>query len=176
MEKKKVTIEQYSQVLNEHKDEVYDIPIKAWQVPILHGLITLAVGHPGIKGLSEAMQDLIEQARWWCREKFTEWGFTPEEVEYLDTMREKTQKKEGDYTLAVNAFEAGSIIGLILKEEEPKRAPLSGVYQQLVDIKKRIEEEGGVTKKILPGGMLQITDPDGNKIVREPYPWEIESN
>jgi len=177
MEKKEVSIKRYSQVLNEHKEEVYDIAIKAWQVPILHGLITPAADHPGMKGLTgRAAKDLIEQMRWWCRQKFREWGFTPEEVEYLDTRREETRKKEGPYTLTVNAYESGALMGLILEEGELKRAPLSDVYHQLVDIKKRMEKEGAVTKEVLPGGKLQITDPAGNIIIREPYPWEIASN
>ena len=172
MEKKEVSIKRYSQVLNEHKEEVYDIAIGAWQVPILHGLITPLADDPSMKGLTgRAAKDLIEQIRWWCRQKFREWGFTPEEVEYLDTRREETRKKEGPYTLTVNACESGALMGLILEEGELKRGPLSDVYHQLVDIK-----EGAVTKEVFPGGKLLITDSAGNIIIREPYPWEIASN
>jgi len=85
MEKKEVTIEQYAQVLDEHKHEVYDISIAAWQMPILHGLIVTAAGYPDSRETGGARKEFIAQIRWWCREKFAEWGFTPEEVEYLDT-------------------------------------------------------------------------------------------
>jgi len=176
MQKKKVTLDQYARVLEEHKEEVYDIAIKAWQMPILHGLITLAADHPGVQKMGRPIKDLIEQVRWWCREKFSEWGFTAEEVEYLDTMREEVQAKEGNSTLTVNSFESGALMGLILKEEEHTKPPLSGVYKQLVEIKKRIEKAEGVTKEFLPGGKLQVTDPAGIIITRDPYPWEVESN
>ncbi|GAI77455.1 unnamed protein product, partial [marine sediment metagenome] len=48
--------------------------------------------------------------------------------------------------------------------------------KQLVALKKKAEEEAGVNKEILPGGMLRITDKDGNTIIREPYPYEVEGN
>lgn len=90
--KQEVTKEQYAQALDQHKDEVYHIALKGWQMPILHGLIALAADHPGVKKLGWPTKQLINQVRWWCREKFTEWGFSPEEVEYLDKMREDAQE------------------------------------------------------------------------------------
>ena len=89
--KQEVTKEQYAQALDQHKDEVYHIALKGWQMPILHGLIALAADHPGVKKLGWPTKQLINQVRWWCREKFSEWGFSPEEVEYLDKMRENAQ-------------------------------------------------------------------------------------
>ncbi len=88
-EMKVVTPEQYAEVLEQHKDEVYQLALKGWQIPILHGLIALAADHPGVKKLGWPTQQLINQVRWWCGEKFSEWGFTPEEVEYLDKMGEE---------------------------------------------------------------------------------------
>lgn len=85
---KKVTQEHYAEVLDQHKGEVYHLALQGWQLPILHGLITLAADHPGVKDLGRPTKEFIDQVRWWCREKFKEWGFTPEEVEYLDKMRE----------------------------------------------------------------------------------------
>jgi len=87
-EKKVVTLEQYTQVLVQHKDEVHHIALQGWQIPILHGLIALAADHPGIKERGWPTKDLITQVRWWCRERYSEWGFSPEEVEYLDKMAE----------------------------------------------------------------------------------------
>ena len=86
---KKVTQEQYAEVLDQHKGELYNLALPGWQVPILHGLIALAADHPGVKDLGTPTKEFIDQVRWWCREKFKEWGFTPEEVEYLDKMREE---------------------------------------------------------------------------------------
>ena len=80
------------------------------------------------------------------------------------------------YTLTVNAFEGGVLMGLLEKEGDHVKKPLADVWKQLVAIKKEIEKAEGVTKEVLPGGLLKITDRDGNTIVREPYSWEIEGN
>jgi len=91
--KKVVTREQYTEALLEHQDDVYHIAIKGWQMPIFHGLIALAADHPEVKKLGWPTKRLITQVRWWCREKFKEWGFSPAEVEYLDKMREAEEIK-----------------------------------------------------------------------------------
>jgi len=88
-EMKLVTKEQYAQALEAHKNEEYHLVLKGWQVPILHGLIALAADHPGIKNLGWPTKQVISEVRWWCRQKFGMWGFTSEEVEYLDKIREE---------------------------------------------------------------------------------------
>ena len=80
------------------------------------------------------------------------------------------------YTIIVNPFEAGALMGMMEKEGETIKRPLSNVWQQLVGLKKDIEKAEGVVKKILPNGMLELTDEDGNRIIRPPYSWEIENN
>lgn len=80
------------------------------------------------------------------------------------------------YTLTVNAFEGGALMGLLEKEGDRVKKTLADVWKQLVAMKTEIEKEQGVTKEVLPGGLLKITDRDGNTIVREPYSWEIEGN
>lgn len=89
MEMKEVTLEDYARILGLHQDEVSQIDFLGWQIPILHGLIALAADHPDVEKLGCPTQKVIRQVRWWCRQKFSEWGFSPEEVEYLDTMRER---------------------------------------------------------------------------------------
>ena len=80
------------------------------------------------------------------------------------------------YTITVNSYEAGVLMGMMEKEGETIKQPLSNVWQQLVRLKKAIEKADGVVKKILPNGMLELTDEDGNRIIRPPYSWEIEDN
>jgi len=80
------------------------------------------------------------------------------------------------YTIIVNPFEAGALMGMMEKEGETIKRPLSNVWQQLVVLKKAIEKANGVVKKILPNGMLEMTDKDGNRITRPPSSWEIENN
>lgn len=83
---------------------------------------------------------------------------------------------ERDYTIKLNAFEAGVLMGMIEGAEELIKPSLSGVRSQLIAMKKDIEKAEGVVKKILPNGMLEIIDDDGNRITRPPYSWEIEGN
>lgn len=81
-----------------------------------------------------------------------------------------------DYTIKLNAFECGVLMGVMMQPDERKQQALKSVWKQLVAIKKQCEEEAGVRKEVLPGGMLKMTDKDGNVIIREPYPFEIEGN
>ena len=88
-EMKEVTKKQFAEALERHTSEEYHLVLKGWQVPILHGLIALAADHPGIKELGWPTKQVIGEVRSWCCQKFGMWGLTPEEVEYLDKMREK---------------------------------------------------------------------------------------
>jgi len=78
--------------------------------------------------------------------------------------------------LKVNAFEGGCLMGLITQAEDRVRLTLDDVWKRLVALKKAAEEEAGVTKEILPGGMIRIKDKDGNVIIRAPLPYEVEGN
>ena len=80
------------------------------------------------------------------------------------------------FTIRLNPYEAGTLMGLIMQAEDGARQALDGVWQQLVAHKKQAEEEAGVTKEALPGGLLRITDKAGNVIIRAPYPFEVEGN
>lgn len=96
VEMKRVTPQEYVDKLMAHKDEVYRIPLAAWQVPVLHGLIALAADHPGVKTLSVHTSQIIQELREWCKNVFAQWGFTPEEVEFLDKMREVAKGDKAD--------------------------------------------------------------------------------
>lgn len=80
------------------------------------------------------------------------------------------------YPIKVNALEAGLLLMMIECSEEGVKPALSGIRNQLITLKKDIEGAEGVVKKILPNGMLEITDRGGYRIVREPYSWEIGGN
>jgi len=80
------------------------------------------------------------------------------------------------YSISVNAFKAGVLMGMIEGAEERVKPSLSGVRGQLIVMKKDIEKAEGVVKNLLPNGMLEITDEDGNRIIRPPYSWEVEGN
>lgn len=81
-----------------------------------------------------------------------------------------------DYTIKFNGYELGVLTSVILGLDDRARQLLKPVWEQLIALKKQLEEEAGVKKEVLPGGMLKITDTDGNVIIREPYPWEVGGN
>ncbi len=87
-EMKEVTPQQFHDRFNPYKDKVYYLRLQGWEVAVLHGLISLVADHPGIKAMHGPTQQAIDHVRSWCNGKFGLWGFTPEEVEYLDKMRE----------------------------------------------------------------------------------------
>ncbi|MBA7662888.1 hypothetical protein ES703_70921 [subsurface metagenome] len=80
------------------------------------------------------------------------------------------------WTIEVSAFEAGVLMGMIESADERLQPSLRGLRGQLIAMKRNMEKAEGVVKTILPNGMLEIKDTDGNRIVRPPYSWEIEGN
>lgn len=90
VEMTRVTQEEYVEKLNEHKHEEYTLQLLAWQVPILHGLVALAADHPGIKNMGIHTHQTIKEVRDWCKMVFSLWGFSPEQIEFLDKMREQS--------------------------------------------------------------------------------------
>ena len=72
-------------------------------------------------------------------------------------------------TLHLNGFQLGVLTGLIMQANDRSRLALDDVMKQLMAIKKVIEEEAGVKKEILPGGMIKCTDKNGTVIIRSPY-------
>jgi len=83
---------------------------------------------------------------------------------------------ERDFTIKFNAFELGVITGVIMKSDDKTQRALHGIWEQLIAFKKEVEQQCGVKKEVIPGGMLKITDADGNIIIRPPYPYEIGDN
>ena len=83
---------------------------------------------------------------------------------------------EGKYTLSISAFEMGVLMGAIAQAPPRVRDGLPDLWQQLVALRKQMEKDYKVTREYLPGGMVKLTDCDGNVIIREPYPWEVEGN
>ena len=87
-EMQKVTPHQFHDRLLPYKDTICYLRLQGWEVAILHGLISLVADHPNIKAMQGPTNQMINHVRLWCNSKFTLWGFTPEEVEYLENMRE----------------------------------------------------------------------------------------
>lgn len=81
-----------------------------------------------------------------------------------------------DYIIKLNPYELGLLHGVIMQLDDKDQRALKAVWDQLVELKRQFEEEAGVKKEVIPGGMLRITDKDGNVIIREPLPFETEGN
>ena len=78
------------------------------------------------------------------------------------------------YSLQADTLTCGMLFGLI--EKEGVQADMQDIYAQLVAIKRDIEKEAGVVKEVLSGGMLKVSDRDGNIIIRPPYSFEVGGN
>jgi len=93
-----------------------------------------------------------------------------------DILKNLKGGKAGKQTIEVGAMECGVLYGLILQSSPSEHTILNNVLEQLTAIKLTVEKEAGVTKEMLPGGLLRSTDKDGNVIVRPPFPYETEGN
>lgn len=75
-----------------------------------------------------------------------------------------------EYDIKITAFESGMLMGTFcrygLEDKMPK------LWEQLVQLKKYIEEQDGVTKVFHEDGTVTVTDRDGTIIIRERFPWE----
>jgi hypothetical protein len=89
---KRVSRERFAELLEKHKNDDYPLSLRGWQVPIMHGLVAVAADHPGIQAMHEPTKRVINQFREWCKMVFIQWGFTAEEAEYLDQMRQEIRK------------------------------------------------------------------------------------
>lgn len=78
--------------------------------------------------------------------------------------------------IKVSAMEIGALIGAVMALPHGSMDMLGNVWSQLMIIREKIDELAGVTKEMLPNGMIKITNKTGISITREPYPYEIEGN
>ena len=133
------------------------------------------------KGQHEAIDrlfaELIKRDRNFLPSKSGQpWEAAKKGNEAVSKMEELLKQQFPVFFLAVNAFECGVLSVVILQQEDRQRRALENVWKQLIALKKRFEGEAGVKMEMLPGGLIQITDKDGNVITRPPMPHEIEGN
>lgn len=84
-------LEKFTDLMTAHKDDKYYLCLDGWQIGILHSLLALAANHPGVQKLGKPTQTTIREARGWCKDVFRRWGFTQEEADWLDKMRDNEQ-------------------------------------------------------------------------------------
>ncbi len=83
-----ITPERFSAVLLRSQGKEYTLRLGAVELSILHGLITLAMDHPGIQELHALTIEIARKVRDGCLDCFRDMGFSDEEVSQIDTMRE----------------------------------------------------------------------------------------
>lgn len=72
-----------------------------------------------------------------------------------------------NFVVRLNVFEAGVLMGMIHDV-----AALEEIFKQLLALKEQVDRECGVTKELLPNGLLRLTNEDGQTVTRPPFPWE----
>lgn len=84
-----ITPERFSEVLLRSQEKEYTLRLGAVEVSILHGLIALAMDHPGVQELHALTIETARRVRDGCLDCFRDMGFSDEEVSQIDTMREE---------------------------------------------------------------------------------------
>lgn len=92
-----VTLERFGEVLRANQGKRYAFGLGAAEVSILHGLISLAMEHPDVQKLGQPTLEIARSIRDWCVDCFVDMGFSPEEVEQLDTL--PWEKKTNEISL-----------------------------------------------------------------------------
>jgi len=79
-----ITISEYFLKVGINRNNVYEMPVEAKYVGLLHSAIKLAARHPNVQEMSlettMALLTFIE----WCNNIFKEWGFTPAQIAWLN--------------------------------------------------------------------------------------------
>ena len=73
------------------------------------------------------------------------------------------------YPINVNAFESGVLMATVW--ESKNREALKAVFDQLLDLQKKMRDEAGV-KIEDRGEIIVMVDKDGTEIIRPKYEWE----
>jgi len=79
-------MERFKEVITQSEEEgaTWVLPLKALQVTLIHGMISLTMKRPSALMDPHALR-LLAELRVWCLDCCQEMGFTPEEVVALDT-------------------------------------------------------------------------------------------
>ena len=83
--KQEVTPLRYSEIAIPHMKDNVIMPFEAWEMGLLHGVIRIALSvlRPG--ALTDTSMQAIDRWRKFCCTVIGSWGFSPEEVAWLDS-------------------------------------------------------------------------------------------
>lgn len=77
--------QRYSQVIQSNMGKLWFLQLEPVQVGLLHGALRLMLLHPEVENHSQAFKDLATELRQWCLRVYAEMGFTPDEIQALDS-------------------------------------------------------------------------------------------
>ena len=74
-------------------------------------------------------------------------------------------------TIKINTLQAGILQSLLWQDH---KAPMKPIFEQLRVHELKMKRRARVSIEVLEGGLLGLTDRDGNRIVRDAFPWELK--
>ena len=80
-----MTTERYMAVVKANEGRLFPLTLDAMNVGVLHAAVRLMLTHPEVKKMSPAFHTYAAKMREACLEFFADMGFSPEEIDYLDT-------------------------------------------------------------------------------------------
>jgi len=83
-EPQEVSIQEYVSLAKSFADKIYMMPVPGKYLGILHGAVQLASRHPGVQEMSLEIQMALDEFVEWCNCLYLEWGFTLEEIAWLN--------------------------------------------------------------------------------------------
>lgn len=103
----KCTPQRYHARMQANHGVLFPLSLNCIEVGLLHGAIRLMLLHPEVKDYSDDFQRVANRIRSWCLIQYARMGFTPEEIEALDTEfaeEEKTmvENKKGELLKALS--------------------------------------------------------------------------
>jgi hypothetical protein len=96
MSGQEVSLKEFAVKMYRHRLDLYTLELDGYTVPVLHGLIALAARHPGIAKMGDPTRATIDQIRNWTLEVMRGWGFTNDQLKWLDGEDLTTGKPSDD--------------------------------------------------------------------------------
>lgn len=78
--------QRYSAALTGSKDSVYTLQLSAFEVGLLHGILSSVASVPEIQQMY-CVPELIGKIRGWCKETWMSMGVSAEDAEILDNLK-----------------------------------------------------------------------------------------
>ena len=88
--KETVELEQkFLEVMKSKGNDIYTLELTGFEVGLLHGLVTLAMDHPNMQKMSQALHQAARRFRDWCEGVWVKMGLSEKEANLLDRLREE---------------------------------------------------------------------------------------